>query len=54
LPPQHDEAEQAFVAAVLDAIRQAPNQAPLWRVARIGESFYAGRFAETIEQLRAL
>ena len=52
LPPEHDEAAQALTAAVLEAAQQAPRQDALWRVARIAESFYAGRFADTLAQLR--
>ena len=54
LPPEHDEAARELTAAVLDAVQQAPRQEPLWRVARIAESYYAGRFIATLEQLRAL
>jgi hypothetical protein len=43
-----------LTAAVLEAVQQAPRQEPIWRVARIAESYYAGRFVETLEQLRAL
>ena len=54
LPPEHDEAARELTTAVLEAVQQAPRQEPIWRVARIAESYYAGRFVETLEQLRAL
>jgi hypothetical protein len=53
LPPEHHEAAQALTAAVFEALQAMPRQEPLWRVARIAESFYAGRFADTLAQLRA-
>ncbi len=52
LPPVYEEARGAFLGAVGEAVRRlsAPE---IQRLAAIGESFYAGRFAETLERLRA-
>jgi hypothetical protein len=48
----YDEAREAFFAAANAALQQIGSP-DLLRVAAIGESFYAGRFAETLERLRA-
>ncbi len=54
LPAAYDEARAAFTAAVLQALQSLPDQAPLYRVAALGEHFYAGRFAEALQRLRTL
>jgi hypothetical protein len=51
-PAAYAEAREAFFAAVGEAMRTFPGSA-IHRVARVGESFYAGRFAETLQRLRA-
>ena len=53
LPPIYDEARTAFFTAFFEALKELPSQASLLRVAAIGESFYAGRFDETLQRLRA-
>lgn len=50
LPPPYAEAREAFFAAVSEAMRSFPGPA-LNDVARLGASFYAGRWAETLERL---
>lgn len=52
LPPPYAEARDRFFAAVADAMRSFPGTA-IFGVAGIGESFYAGRFAETLQRLAA-
>jgi hypothetical protein len=52
LPPEYVEARERFFAAVFDAMRSLPGSA-IFDVAAIGESFYAGRFAETLRRLAA-
>jgi hypothetical protein len=51
LPAIYEEARAAFLGAVGEAVRRfsAPE---IHRLAAIGDSFYAGRFAETLERLR--
>jgi hypothetical protein len=51
LPPIYEEARAAFFAAVFDTLRTLGSPA-FYRVAAIGEHFYAGRFAETLARLR--
>jgi len=53
LAPPYEEARAAFVAAFTAALAELPKPDALYRVARIGESFYAGRFAETVTRLRS-
>ena len=53
LAPPYEEAHASFFGAFTAALAELPNQQALYRVARIGESFYAGHFAETLWQLRA-
>jgi hypothetical protein len=50
LPAEYAAAREAFFAAVYDAMRSFPGPA-LLAVAPLGESFYAGRFSETIQRL---
>jgi len=52
LPPVYEEARAAFSAALLQALQALPDQGPLYRVAAVGEDFYAGRFADALERLR--
>lgn len=52
LPPVYEEARTAFSAALLQALQALPDQGPLYRVAAVGEDFYAGRFAAALELLR--
>src|SRR5262249_20943033 len=52
LPAEYAAAREGFFAAVYDAMRSFPGPA-LLAVAPLGESFYAGRFSETIERLAA-
>lgn len=52
LPPIYEEARAEFSAALLGALQQLPNQAALYRVASIGELFYAGRFDAALQRLR--
>lgn len=52
LPAAYDEAHTAFSAALRSALQALPDQAPLYRVAAIGELFYAGRFGAALQQLR--
>jgi hypothetical protein len=54
LPPEYEEARAALAAAVFAAFQKFPDQAPLYRVTRIAESFYAGRFGEMLSRLREL
>lgn len=51
LPPVFVEAREQFIAAVISAIGSLPDQTALLRIAHIGESFYAGRFTETLQLL---
>ncbi len=51
LPPAYDEAREAFLGAVGEAVRTFSGPA-IHRLAAIGESFYAGRFDETLRRLR--
>ena len=51
LPSIYDEAREAFFAALYESLKAMPNQAPLFRVAAVGELFYAGRFAEALRRL---
>lgn len=50
LAPPYGEARERFFTAVNDAIRNLSG-ASLYRLAAIGEEFYAGRFAETLRRL---
>jgi hypothetical protein len=52
LPAIYEEARAAFLGAVGEAVRRfsAPE---IHRLAAIGDAFYAGRFAETLERLHA-
>jgi hypothetical protein len=52
LAPPYAEARDAFRAAFTAALGELPNQNALYRVARIGDSYYAGRFAETLHRLQ--
>jgi len=52
LPAEYPEARERFFAAVFEAMRSFPGAA-IYEVAALGESFYAGRFAETLERLAA-
>jgi hypothetical protein len=52
LPADYPEARERFFAAVFEAMRTFPGAA-IYDVAAIGESFYAGRFAETLQRLAA-
>lgn len=49
----YEEARSEFSAALVGALQHLPDQAALYQVAAIGESFYAGRFDETVRRLRA-
>jgi hypothetical protein len=51
LPPVYEEARAAFFAAVLQALQTHPSDG-LFRFGTLGELFYAGRFAETLQRLR--
>jgi hypothetical protein len=51
LPPVYDEARDAFFGAVKQAM-PALSGPELLRVARIGETFYAGKYRETLGLLR--
>jgi hypothetical protein len=53
LAPPYDEAREALGAAFRSALAERPLQDALHRLARPGESFYAGRFADALRQLRA-
>jgi hypothetical protein len=53
LPPIYEEARGAFAVAFRQALGSLPDQAPLYRVAAVGELFYAGRFADALQHLRA-
>jgi hypothetical protein len=52
LPPVYTEARAEFSAAFLKALQALPDQAALYRIAGVGEVFYAGRFAEALQRLR--
>ncbi len=52
LPAVYEDARAAFFAAVLEALKAFPSPA-LYRVAAVGELFYAGRFDETLQSLRS-
>lgn len=52
LPPEYEEARAAFFAAASAAVAALPSR-EIERVAAIGEDFYAGRFAATLDRLRA-
>ena len=52
LPDPYPEAREAFLAAVRVGMRDMAGP-ELHRVARIGASYYAGRFAETLRLLRS-
>jgi hypothetical protein len=52
LPDVYPEARTAFFAAVGEALLSFPSPA-LPAVAALGEPYYAGRFAEALERLRA-
>ena len=52
LPADYPEARERFFAAVSKAMRSFPSAA-ISDVAAIRESFYAGRFAETLRRLAA-
>lgn len=54
LPASYDEARTAFSAALLDALQALPDQTALYRIAAIGEVFYAGRFDDALHRLRAV
>jgi hypothetical protein len=51
LPPLYDEARDAFFGAVMQAM-PALSGAEMLRVARIGETFYAGKYREALDLLR--
>ncbi len=51
VPPVYAEAREAFLGAAGDAVRTFAADA-IHRLAPIGESFYAGRFDETLRRLR--
>jgi hypothetical protein len=51
LPPLYDEARDAFFGAVLQAMPALAGPEML-RVARIGETFYAGKYREALDLLR--
>jgi hypothetical protein len=51
LRPVYGEARQAFLGAVGEAVRVFSAPA-IHRLAALGESFYAGRFEETLRRLR--
>ncbi|HUI25981.1 MAG TPA: glycoside hydrolase family 172 protein, partial [Candidatus Kryptonia bacterium] len=53
LPAIYEEARAAFFGALYEALKDLPSQASMSRVAGIGELFYAGRFDETVQRLRA-
>ncbi len=53
LPAIYDEARSSFAAALAAAWQALPDQSALYRVAAIGELYYAGRFAEALERLHA-
>jgi hypothetical protein len=50
LPASYEEARTAFFAAAREALKTLPSPA-VYRIARIGELFYAGRFEETLQRL---
>ena len=50
-PPVYEEARDAFLGEVREAVRTFSGPA-INRLAAIGESFYAGRFHETVRRLR--
>lgn len=52
LPAVYEDARRAFFAAVAEALK-TPAGPALHRVAGIGELFYAGRFGDTLQRLRA-
>jgi hypothetical protein len=51
-PETYAEAREAFFAAFREALRSMPDGAPFTRIASIGESYYQGRFEETLRRLR--
>ena len=51
LPPSYDEVREAYLGAVGRAI-QAAAMPEVYRLASIGELFYAGRFEEALRQVR--
>ena len=51
LPSVYGAARAEFSAALLSALQALPEQTPLYRVAAIGESFYAGHFDDALQQL---
>jgi hypothetical protein len=51
LPPVYDEAREAFLGEVREAVRTFSGPA-IHRLAAIGETYYAGRFDETLRRLR--
>jgi hypothetical protein len=53
LPALYDEARAAFFGAVMQSLQSQPGDR-LYRVAALGEDFYAGRFEETLRRLREL
>ena len=51
LPAVYEEARTAFFATAREALKTLPSP-EVYRVASIGELFYAGRFDETLQRLR--
>jgi hypothetical protein len=51
LPASYEEARAAFFAAAREALQTLPSP-EVYRIARIGELFYAGRFEETLREIR--
>ena len=52
LPAVYEEARTAFFAAAREALKTLPSP-EVYRIAGIGELFYAGRFEEVLPRLRA-
>lgn len=53
LPPLYEEARASFLGAAREAVANIATPGRLYEVARVGELFYAGRFAEALERLRS-
>lgn len=51
LPASYEEARTAYFAAAREALKTLPSP-EVYRIARIGELFYAGRFEEALREIR--
>jgi hypothetical protein len=51
LPAVYEEARAAYFTAAREALKTLPSP-EVYRIASIGELFYAGRFEETLQHLR--